>query len=386
MAILAIVDLIKNYGHVPAVRGVSLTVGDGELLCILGPSGCGKSTTLRVIGGFEQADGGDVRLDGASIVTLAPNRRPTAMVFQKYTLWPHMRVFDNIAFGLRLRHMDHATITRKVGEVLELVGLPQAARRLPSQLSGGEQQRIALARALVLEPRVLLLDEPLSNLDARLRVRMREEIKRIQRRVGITSVFVTHDQEEALSVADRIAVMHQGRLEQLDTPASVYDRPRTLFVADFIGRMNLLDATYLRAQRAIDVGSLVLPAPDSASWTDGAALTAAIRPEDLRLAQPDEPHAFSGVVDVVMDLGHYRQVGLQVDPGTTLTIIMGKDMETQPGDRLAVAPTRYLVYARAAERAGAVSGDGAADTPPPEEVVLSASPSIAVMSRVRRPV
>ena len=211
MAVLAIKDLIKNYGRVPAVRGVTLTVNDGELLCILGPSGCGKSTTLRIIGGFEQADGGDVRLDGKSIITQPPNQRPTAMVFQKYTLWPHMRVYDNVAFGLRLRHLDRAAIVRKVGEALELVGLPQAGRRYPNQLSGGEQQRIALARALVLEPRVLLLDEPLSNLDARLRVRMREEIKRIQRRVGITSVFVTHDQEEALSVADRIAVMHQGR-------------------------------------------------------------------------------------------------------------------------------------------------------------------------------
>ena len=164
VAILAISDLIKNYGSVPAVRGVSLTVGDGELLCILGPSGCGKSTTLRVIGGFEQADGGDVRLDGASIVALPPNRRPTAMVFQKYTLWPHMRVFDNVAFGLRLRRLDRGTVARKVGEVLDLVGLPRAGRRYPHQLSGGEQQRIALARALVLEPRVLLLDEPLSNL------------------------------------------------------------------------------------------------------------------------------------------------------------------------------------------------------------------------------
>jgi len=371
VATLAISDLIKNYGGVPAVRGVSLTVGDGELLCILGPSGCGKSTTLRVIGGFEQADGGDVRLDGASIVTLPPNRRPTAMVFQKYTLWPHMRVFDNVAFGLRLRRLDKRTVARKVGDALDLVGLPQAARRYPHQLSGGEQQRIALARALVLEPRVLLLDEPLSNLDARLRVRMREEIKRIQQRVGITSVFVTHDQEEALSVADRIAVMNKGLLEQVDTPAAVYDRPRTLFAADFIGRMNLLAAAYRRDARALDVGSAVLPAPDDAPWSDGAALTVAMRPEDLRPVEAIGPASFAGVAEVAMDLGHYRQISLRVDLATTLTMIASKDLAVGVGTRLTVTPARYLVYEGRPD-AGAASNGAASLAAPPREVRLVA--------------
>jgi len=371
VATLAISDLIKNYGGVPAVRGVSLTVGDGELLCILGPSGCGKSTTLRVIGGFEQADGGDVRLDGASIVTLPPNRRPTAMVFQKYTLWPHMRVFENVAFGLRLRRLDKRTVARKVGDALDLVGLPQAARRYPHQLSGGEQQRIALARALVLEPRVLLLDEPLSNLDARLRVRMREEIKRIQQRVGITSVFVTHDQEEALSVADRIAVMNKGLLEQVDTPAAVYDRPRTLFAADFIGRMNLLAAAYRRDARALDVGSAVLPAPDDAPWPDGAALTVAMRPEDLRPVEAIGPASFAGVAEVAMDLGHYRQISLRVDLATTLTMIASKDLAVGVGTRLTVTPARYLVYEGLPD-AGAASNGAASLAAPPREVRLAA--------------
>jgi len=382
MAVLAIVDLVKNYGRAPAVRGVCLTVADGELLCILGPSGCGKSTTLRVIGGFEQADGGDVRLDSVSIAGLPPNRRPTAMVFQKYTLWPHMRVSDNVAFGLRLRHLDRATIAGKVGEALDLVGLPGVGRRYPHQLSGGEQQRIALARALVLEPRVLLLDEPLSNLDARLRVRMREEIKRIQRRVGITTVFVTHDQEEALSVADRIAVMNEGRLEQVDTPTAVYNRPRTLFVADFIGRMNLLAATYMRDHGALQLEIGLAPAPTDAPWPAGAELVVAIRPEDLRLARPDDGFTFRARVEVVMELGHYRQVSLQAIsgsvPGPALTMIVGKDADMRAGESIAVTPTRYLAYARPAGVTGEDHDRRAEDAPAPLEVALDATPRVAV--------
>jgi putative spermidine/putrescine transport system ATP-binding protein len=373
MAVLAIVDLIKNYGPVPAVRGISLTVNDGELVCILGPSGCGKSTTLRIVGGFEHAEGGDVRLDGTSIITLPPNRRPTAMVFQKYTLWPHMRVYDNVAFGLRLRHLDKATIERKVGDTLELVGLPQARHRYPHQLSGGEQQRIALARALVLEPQVLLLDEPLSNLDARLRVRMREEIKRIQQRVGITSVFVTHDQEEALSIADRIAVMHRGRLEQVDTPAAVYDHPYSLFVADFIGRMNLFEATYQRERKALRVGAAVLPAPAGAAWPNERTLTVAIRPEDLRPIGEPGPTTFSGQVEVVMDLGHYRQISVQAPPLGLLTMVVGKDVNLASGETVTVAPVRYLVYPGRAGQQGEIVNASSADVPPPEEVRLEAA-------------
>ncbi len=244
MARLTLDHLVKRYGATsePAVHDLSLEVDDGELVCLLGPSGCGKTTTLRMIGGFLKPDSGDVLIDGTSIVRQPPEQRPTAMVFQRYALWPHMTVFDNVAFGLQVRRRPKDEIRRRVDQVLELVGLDDLGRRRPGQLSGGQQQRVALARALVIEPRILLLDEPLSNLDAQLRVHMRSELTAIQRRVGITTVFVTHDQEEAMSIADRIAVMRAGVLEQMDSPEALYARPATLFVATFLGAMNRLDA------------------------------------------------------------------------------------------------------------------------------------------------
>src|SRR6202022_2094267 len=245
MARLELDRLAKQYGRggEPAVRELSLQVDDGEFVCLLGPSGCGKTTTLRMIGGFLKPDGGDVRIDGISIVKEPPERRPTAMVFQRYALWPHMTVWNNIAFGLQVRRRPRDEIARRVEATLDLVGLPALGLRYPGQLSGGQQQRVALARALVLEPRILLLDEPLSNLDAQLRIHMRTELTTIQRRVGITTVFVTHDQEEAMSIADRIAVMNAGVLEQMDTPQEIYARPATLFVATFTAPMNRLDAS-----------------------------------------------------------------------------------------------------------------------------------------------
>src|SRR3982075_518333 len=245
MARLKLDRLVKRYGRGgdPAVQELSLDVEDGEFVCLLGPSGCGKTTTLRMIGGFLNPDAGDVRIDGVSIVRQPPERRPTSMVFQRYAVWPHMTVWDNIAFGLQVRRRPRDEVARRVESALDLVGLPGLGKRHPQQLSGGQQQRVALARALVLEPRILLLDEPLSNLDAQLRIHMRTELTAIQRRVVITTVFVTHDQEEAMSIADRIAVMHAGVLEQLATPAEIYAHPATLFVATFIGTMNRLDAT-----------------------------------------------------------------------------------------------------------------------------------------------
>jgi putative spermidine/putrescine transport system ATP-binding protein len=344
MAELVLRNLVKYYGPVPAVRDVSFTVQSGELLCILGPSGCGKSTTLRMIGGFETLDGGDIAIDGRSIAGLAPNKRPTAMVFQKYTLWPHMRIWENVAFGLKLRRLPHATIAQKVGDALEMVGLPDTARRFPSQLSGGEQQRIALARALVLEPKVLLLDEPLSNLDARLRVRMRDEIKRIQRRTGITSVFVTHDQEEALSIADRIAVMSEGVVEQLDTPSRVYAQPRSLFVADFIGTMNVLDGTYRQDLSAVQVEGAMLPV-HGVAWAARQAVRVAIRPEDLQPATSQREETFAGRVDVARDLGHFRQLEVQLPSERWLKVFVPKERAAVHGDTIVLAPVRYLVYA-----------------------------------------
>ncbi|MGH2461576.1 MAG: ABC transporter ATP-binding protein, partial [Chloroflexota bacterium] len=266
MARLVVEHLVKKYAAGYAIQDVSLDVADGEMVCLLGPSGCGKTTTLRVIAGFIVPDAGDVSIDGQSILRLPAERRPTGMVFQKYTLWPHMDVWHNVAFGLELRRRPRKEIDRAVKGALELVGLPGADKRQPSQLSGGQQQRVALARALVLEPRILLLDEPFSNLDAQLRVRMREELTAIQRRVGITSVFVTHDQEEALSIADRIAVMRAGLIEQVETPSELYARPATRFVATFIGTMNLFDA-------AVDSGDAVLAGGFRIPFPTGVPLT-----------------------------------------------------------------------------------------------------------------
>jgi putative spermidine/putrescine transport system ATP-binding protein len=346
MSTLTLIDLQKRFGEVTAVQNINLEVKDGEFLCILGPSGCGKSTALRMVAGFEEPSGGDILIDGASVVNLPANRRPTAMVFQKYTLWPHMRVFDNIAFGLKLRNLPKDVIERKVQDALALVSLPNYGRRFPNQLSGGEQQRVALARALVLEPKLLLLDEPFSNLDALLRVRLREELRRIQRQTRITAVFVTHDQEEALSLADRIAVMSKGRIEQLDKPSAIYAHPATLFVADFIGTMNLLPASQSGSE--IVVGGHCLAAAHFEAL-DGAhhsgAVTLAIRPEDFALSDgADADGAWRGEIEQVIDLGHYRKALVTVAGLPTLKVYLPKARAFSEGEMLALTASRYLVY------------------------------------------
>lgn len=355
MATLELNGLTKQFGgnDVAAVHDVNLSVADGEFLCILGPSGCGKSTTLRMIGGFEEPTSGDVRIDGQSVVDMPPNRRPTAMVFQRYTLWPHMRVFDNIAFGLRLHHVPKAHIDRDVKNALALVGLTGYEQRYPAQLSGGEQQRVALARALVLQPKILLLDEPFSNLDALLRVRLREELHAIQRRIEITAIFVTHDQEEALSLADRIAVMSAGHLEQLDKPSQIYAYPKTLFVADFIGVMNIFPTT--RSGDLLRIGKYTVKVPNALNSADG--ITIAVRPEDFTFSAPtslpNSTEMWHGTIDQSIDLGHYRKVlvvvpGLFEDEATAmahrLKVYMPKSAEAREGDAIALHPTRYLVY------------------------------------------
>jgi putative spermidine/putrescine transport system ATP-binding protein len=338
MSTLSLQQLTKQFGDVRAVNAVSLDVADGEFLCILGPSGCGKSTALRMIGGFELPSEGDVLIDGVSVVDLPPNRRPTAMVFQKYTLWPHMRIFDNIAFGLRLRRLPKAEIERKVNDALALVGLASYGPRFPTQLSGGEQQRVALARALVLEPKILLLDEPFSNLDALLRVRLREELRRIQRQVHITAIFVTHDQEEALSLADRIAVMSKGRLEQLDVPSAIYANPQSLFVADFIGTMNMLQAT--QTGNELKIGETTLTAPDSYN----GPVTVAIRPEDIAVVAETTPDAWRGTIDHLIDLGHYRKAIVLVPGLGELKVYLPKSATFTEGNPITLATGRYLIY------------------------------------------
>ncbi|WP_126426208.1 ABC transporter ATP-binding protein [Brevibacillus marinus] len=245
MSYLCLENVGKKFNKTEVIKNVSLEIRQGELISFLGPSGCGKTTTLNMIAGFLEVDGGRITVDGKPVHHLPPNKREMGMVFQNYALFPHMTVFANVAFGLKLRKVDKSEIKKRVSEALEMVRLSGYEEYYPKELSGGQQQRVALARALVIKPNVLLLDEPLSNLDAKLRQQMREEIVEIQKKVGITAIFVTHDQEEALAISDRIAVMNEGRIEQVDTPMAIYNQPKTDFVSRFIGEVNQLQGKVL---------------------------------------------------------------------------------------------------------------------------------------------
>jgi spermidine/putrescine transport system ATP-binding protein len=281
-------QLTKQYGATRAVDAISLAVERGEFLSILGPSGCGKTTTLRMVAGFERPDGGEILLQGVHVGATPPYERNVNTVFQSYALFPHMTVFDNAAFGLRMRRLPADEIERRVRRMLEIVELPGYEQRLPHQLSGGEQQRIGVARALVNEPTVLLLDEPLGALDLKVRKRMQLELKRIHREVGITFIYVTHDQEEALVLSDRVAVMHRGRIEQVDSTVNIYEHPRTLFVADFIGESNTLpgevvgrdDGTAIRCAG----GAVVRSREAGAAAAVGTPVHVVVRPEKIALA------------------------------------------------------------------------------------------------------
>jgi putative spermidine/putrescine transport system ATP-binding protein len=282
--------LRREFGDVKALDGLDLKITPGELVALLGPSGCGKTTALRVLAGLEQVDSGEVLVDGVNVVGVPANKRDMGMVFQAYSLFPNLTVRDNVAFGLRLRGIGTAARHKRAEELLELVGLVTQARRYPHQLSGGQQQRVALARALAIEPRVLLLDEPLSALDAQVRNQLRDEIRRLQLRVGITTLFVTHDQEEALSIADRVGVMKAGRLEQLDTPAALYARPATAFVAEFVGTMNHLPGVITGGGTEVEVAGQRLTLAEPGERADGAAVRVLVRPESVTLeAAADGP-------------------------------------------------------------------------------------------------
>ncbi|MGI8914312.1 MAG: ABC transporter ATP-binding protein [Chloroflexota bacterium] len=341
MARLTLAHLTKRYGQTTAVNDVSIELGDNELLCLLGPSGCGKTTTLRMLAGFITPDEGDILIDDQSVVRLPPERRPTAMVFQRHALWPHMTVYDNIAFGLQLRRTRRAQIAKTVDEALDMVGLPGKAKRYPHQLSGGEAQRVALARALVLQPRILLLDEPLSNLDAQLRLRMREEVRSIQQRVGITTVFVTHDQEEALAIADRIGVMQSGHLEQLATPDDLYATPATLFVAGFIGSMNLLPATVEGGK--VRLGDLMLPIPAGARLQSNS-VTLAIRPEDVTLGAQAKGAGCRGVVQQTINLGDHKVLAVDTGGSGQINVSVAREEALAPGAAVDLTFTRYQLY------------------------------------------
>jgi len=300
---IRLLDLEKRFGSVRAVDGVSLDIGAGEFFSLLGPSGCGKTTTLRMIGGFELPTGGRILLRDRDVTMDPPDKRPVNMVFQHYALFPHLDVGDNVGFGLRRRKVDKAEITRRVGEVLELVHLQGYEKRKPSQLSGGQQQRVALARALVNRPNVLLLDEPLGALDLKLRKNLQIELKRIQVEVGITFVYVTHDQEEALTMSDRIAVMHAGRVEQLGTPEELYERPASRFVADFIGTTNLLRGRIEDGETVRLTSGEVVPCGVD-GLTAGTDIELSVRPEAVALLPADAEGAIRARVDQAAYLGN----------------------------------------------------------------------------------
>ncbi len=300
--------------EVTAVSDVNVIIEEGQFVTLLGPSGCGKTTTLRLIAGFEFPTQGRIVLDEREINELPPNLRDMSMVFQSYAIFPHLNVFENIAYGLKIRRLSRNEIKQKVAHVLELTELNGLENRAPNQLSGGQQQRVALARALVMEPKVLLLDEPLSNLDAKLRDQMRTEIREIQQRLGITSVYVTHDQIEAMSLSDRIVVMNAGQVEQIGSPAEIYRKPKSAFVANFIGRTNFVPATAVETKadqltlRAL-AGVLTVPQPDEPRRTD-EAVTLVIRPDAVRLR--DQAAQFSGIVRRSTYLGSQVEYDVEV--------------------------------------------------------------------------
>lgn len=342
MTRVKLVNITKVYGAVVAVDHISFEVESGELFTLLGPSGCGKTTTLRIIAGFEAPEEGRVFFDDEDVTFKKPYERNTAMVFQNYALWPHMTVYDNIAYGLRLRKVPEAEIKRRVKDILELVRLEGLEHRYPLQLSGGQQQRVALARALIVEPRVLLLDEPLSNLDAKLRIEMREELKRIQKRLGITTIYVTHDQLEAMSLSDRMAIMRAGKILQVGTPREIYFYPKTVFVAEFIGRSNIYKGVitekhdvyarvYVDELKTELNGVLVDPNIEG-------KVAVVIRPENVEVMKPpnlSEYNVLKGELDFQMFIGEKIEARIKTGD-TSLLAYLPNQLEEPLGSEVTV--------------------------------------------------
>ncbi|MDW8445254.1 MAG: putative 2-aminoethylphosphonate ABC transporter ATP-binding protein [Acetobacteraceae bacterium] len=327
----------KRFGAFVALDDVSLTVRRGEFVCFLGPSGCGKTTLLRAIAGLDPQDEGRIIQDGRDVSALPPSARDFGIVFQSYALFPNMTVAANVGYGLVSQRKPRAEIEKRVRQLLELVGLADQAWKYPAQLSGGQQQRVALARALAMDPGLLLLDEPLSALDALVRAHLREEIKALQRRLGITTIMVTHDQEEALSIADRVVVMNRGRIEQVGTPDEVYRHPRTLFVAGFVGRMNSLPATVI-GSATVQVGSVQLACPVAAGRAAGDAVQICIRPEDVLPAAPElDGTRLSATVRGVEYLGSIARAMLDA---AGLPLVM--EVQDTALRRLALCPGRTI--------------------------------------------
>jgi spermidine/putrescine transport system ATP-binding protein len=343
---IALEDVTKSFGDAVAVHHVTLSIGEGEFFSLLGPSGCGKTTTLRMIGGFEVPDEGRIVLQGRDVTSVPPNRRPVNMVFQQYALFPHMSIYDNVAFGLKAKRVPRGEHQGRIREILRIVALEELERRRPRQLSGGQQQRVALARALVNRPMALLLDEPLGALDVKLRKHMQLELKRIQHELGTTFVYVTHDQEEALAMSDRIAVMNGGRVDQIGSPREIYERPKTAFVADFIGSLNALELTvdervgdYAVARLGENERVVVPVGPEVRT---GDVVRVAVRPERVMIGPIDGSVADSGsrlegeIVEAVY-LGMYTQFHVETRAGRLVCHRFAEESTTPLGSGSRVA-------------------------------------------------
>jgi putative spermidine/putrescine transport system ATP-binding protein len=341
---LRLEDISHRFGDVLAVRDINLDIAGGELVALLGPSGCGKSTLLRIVSGFIRQSGGRVLFDGEPVDHLPPSRRGAGIVFQNYALFPHMTVAENVAYGLEAQKWPRRRIAPRVAEMLALVHMSEFAARKPRQLSGGQQQRVALARCLATDPKVLLLDEPFGALDKNLRLDMQIEVKRLQREYGITTILVTHDQEEALSMADRIAVMARGSIEQVSSPTEIYDRPRTLFVNQFVGSANVVAGELMRAQDGVAAvrvpGGAVLKVEETAQLAAGAPVLVSVRPEQLRLEAAPGEGRIAGVVKAVMPLGPHVVYEVETQSGTSFKVSEPRAPATplrRPGESVHVA-------------------------------------------------
>lgn len=343
MARIRIDNLHRRYGETAALSGIDLGIDDGELVALLGPSGCGKTTMLHLLAGFARPDEGEIwsddRLVSSPRAVVPPERRNIGMVFQSYALWPHFTVAQNVAFGLELRRMPRAEVSRQVNWALGLVGLQGFEQRYPHELSGGQQQRVALARAIVVRPETLLLDEPLSNLDANLREQMRFEIRRVHDETGITMVYVTHDQAEAMVIADRVVVMNAGRVEQIGAPREIYECPRSKFVARFIGNANCLDAVVV-SQDTVRCGGVTVHATVPAALAPGAEVTLCVRPSALRVAPASESifegNTARGCVSQRAFLGDQLDVRVDLGDGMLVRLTAPSQETYQPGDEVAV--------------------------------------------------
>ncbi|HRE20817.1 MAG TPA: ABC transporter ATP-binding protein [Rhabdaerophilum sp.] len=363
-----------RFGEFQAVRDITLEIAAGELVALLGPSGCGKSTLLRIISGFIAQTSGTVLFDGSPVDHLTPRRRGVGIVFQNYALFPHMTVRQNIAYGLEAQNWPKAEITPRVNEMLALVQMSEMADRKPSQLSGGQQQRIALARCLAVDPKILLLDEPFGALDKNLRLDMQIEVKRLQREYGITTVLVTHDQEEALSMADRVAVMNRGVIEQIASPTDIYDKPATLFVNEFVGTTNILRGEIVHTDgTSADVrvdDEVVLRCRVGIPVSDGQPVSVSVRPESLRFAREAGPGRIRGIIKAVMPLGPNVLYEIETARQATMKISLSRVAGNAPDVRLgtavfaeAVTPESCLVFSPARQGQGHLPSNSIGENP-----------------------